>query len=192
MVLNRQLSTRTGPENVIRPRQQLTVAATRILVTEPVFRPFCTVFRPFCTVFRSFRKFSAPSVQFSAHPTGGTVSRAFHPSKTQPTVLRFRLKICENIPPPPAGISPGRGPGTQPPPTIPGKLTRSQDPCPSAVKERYTAVVAEKHQFFCHGRTSCTFPGNRIGVSVHAQLCFLLFRTVPHALPVHVTRFRPR
>ena len=103
MVLNRQLSTRTGPENVIRPRQQLTVAATRILVTEPVFRPFCTVFRPFCTVFRSFRKFSAPSVQLSAHPTGGTVSRAFHPSKTQPTVLRFRLKICENIPPPTCG-----------------------------------------------------------------------------------------
>ena len=182
MVLNRQLSTRTGPENVIRPRQQLTVAATRILVTEPVFRPFCTVFR-------SFRKFSAPSVQFSAHPTGG----AFHPSKTQPTVLRFRLKICENIPPPHLrAFHPDGGPGTQPPPTIPGKLTRSQDPCPSAVKERYTAVVAEKHQFFCHGRTSCTFPGNRIGVSVHAQLCFLLFRTVPHALPVHVTRFRPR
>ena len=182
MVLSRQLSTRTGPENVIRPRQQLTVAATRILVTEPVFRPFCTVFRSFRTVFRSFR----------------TVFRSFRPGGI-PSVQNpaygtaFPLEnLRKHPPPPPAGISPGRGPGTQPPPTIPGKLTRSQDPCPSAVKERYTAVVAEKHQFFCHGRTSCTFPGNRIGVSVHAQLCFLLFRTVPHALPVHVTRFRPR
>ena len=112
MVLNRQFSTRAGPENVIRPRQQLTVAATRILVVEPVFRPFRTVFR-------SFRKFSAPSVQFSAPSVQFSAPSvqfsapsdrgALHPSKTQPTVLRFRLKNCENIPPPPAGISPGRG-----------------------------------------------------------------------------------
>ena len=35
-------------------------------------------------------------------------------------------------------------------------------------------------------------PVNRFRVSVHALLSFLLFRKVPHVLPVHVTRFRPR
>ena len=35
-------------------------------------------------------------------------------------------------------------------------------------------------------------PVNRFRVSVHALPSFLLFRKVPHVLPVHVTRFRPR
>ena len=35
-------------------------------------------------------------------------------------------------------------------------------------------------------------PVNRFRVSVHALPSFLLFRKVPHVLPVHVTRYRPR
>jgi hypothetical protein len=51
---------------------------------------------------------------------------------------------------------------------------------------------------FAQFRTRCPFtlhvfvPVNRFRVSVHALDSILLFRTVPHALPVHVTRFRPR
>ena len=51
---------------------------------------------------------------------------------------------------------------------------------------------------FAQFRTRCPFtlhvfvPVNRFRVSVHALPSFLLFRTVPHVLPVHVTRYRPR
>jgi hypothetical protein len=82
------------------------------------------------------------------------------------------------------------------PPTIPGKLTRSQDPCPSAVKERYTVAMAA---FLCHGRNPVR---SRVTVFVFPPSfkLFAPFRTrwaltghVPRIFPGSpFSRFRPR
>ena len=46
--------------------------------------------------------------------------------------------------------------------------------------------------FTCYPFTLHVFvPVNRFRVSIHALPRFVLFRTVPHVLPVHVTPFRP-
>ena len=99
--------------------------------------------------------------------------------------LDYVFSLENTHPPSFRAFHPDGGTGTQPPPTIPGKLTRSQDPCPSAVKERYTAAMAQRGPFFCHGRNSCTFPVNRFRVSAQ----FSAVSTVPDALGVDGTRF---
>ena len=106
--------------------------------------------------------------------------------------LDYVFSLENTHPPSFRAFHPDGGTGTQPPPTIPGKLTRSQDPCPSAVKERYTAAMAQRGPFFCHGRNSCTFPVNRFRVSAQFSAVFAQFSavcTVPDALGVDGTRF---